>query len=166
MPDKQGAADEPLEQVVFPLDVWGPRFWFTMHTVAMAYPDKPTPADKQHVYNFYVAMAQIIPCPRCRVHFAQILRDDPVADALGSRTEIMDWLWRVHNRANRDNKKRELTRAEVNKQFKRLRQTSGTSQASGFPNDTEFWTGVAAGAALAAGLAAGAVFLSMHRRRD
>jgi hypothetical protein len=117
---RDGSIEDKLVAVPFPPNVWGPRFWFVFHTVAMAYPLQPTPTDKQHVYDFIGAFAHILPCPKCREHFATILSRHPVADALGSREELMTWAWQAHNIANVENGGVAVSRADAVRYFKKL----------------------------------------------
>lgn len=111
---------EKLAPTPFPIDVWGPRFWFVLHTVTQSYPEKPTPQDKENAYNFITAFGKVLPCPSCREHFARIGAEDRVADALGTRDEFMEWGWRIHNRVNVDGGKPAVSRADAMRYFMSL----------------------------------------------
>lgn len=107
----------------FPIDVWGPRFWFVLHTVTQSYPIEPGPKDKENAYNFVTAFGKVLPCPTCREHFAKITGEDRVADALGSRDEFMEWAWRIHNRVNTDGGKPAVSRADATRYFMSLQRS-------------------------------------------
>jgi hypothetical protein len=92
-------ADAPV--IGMPTEVWGPRFWFVLHTVSFAYPDTPGYQHKKYAYDFYNAIQAVIPCPLCRDHYAQEMRNLPLTPYLDSRAKLMEWVWRIHNAANR-----------------------------------------------------------------
>ena len=33
--------------------IWGPYFWFTLHTITLAYPDNPNYITKRHYNDFF-----------------------------------------------------------------------------------------------------------------
>lgn len=80
---------------------WGPRFWFTMHTVAYFYPDDPTRDEMLHAKNFYESLQALLPCPACAAHYSRLLKTMPLDGAATSRTNLMTWVNSVHNEVNR-----------------------------------------------------------------
>ena len=38
--------------------IWGPYFWFTLHTITLSYPDKPTYENKRHYNDFFINLQQ------------------------------------------------------------------------------------------------------------
>ena len=81
-----------------PPDVWGPLFWDTMHIVSLAYPVEPTEADKAGARAFFESLTTVLPCPMCREHYAEKLKTNPVA--VGSKGELIYWVWDTHNQVN------------------------------------------------------------------
>ena len=72
---------------------FGPYFWGAMH-LACLYAD-----DFNALATFISSMAEILPCPKCRVHFAQVLSENPFP-ANGTRKEAFEWSVIVHNIVN------------------------------------------------------------------
>ena len=80
---------------------WGSKFWFTMHTIAYFYPSEPTPEQMAHASNFYSSLASLLPCPGCAAHYARLLQQHPVDGAVTSRSNLIEWVNRIHNEVNR-----------------------------------------------------------------
>ena len=41
--------------------IWGPHYWFTLHTIATTYPDHPNDTIKKKYYNLFSDMPLFIP---------------------------------------------------------------------------------------------------------
>lgn len=114
---------DKLIAIPLPIYVWGPRFWFVLHTVTQNYPIEPQPHDKENAVNFVTAYGKSLPCIKCKEHFAKITSEDKVVDSLGSRDAFMEWAWRIHNRANTDNGKPAVSRADTTRYFMSLQRS-------------------------------------------
>jgi len=90
-------------------DVWGPIFWATMHIATLGYPVQPTQHDQEQAVHFYESLTVMIPCPICRDHYSHILTEMPVKDAVKGRDELINWVFRVHNKVNAQLDKPEIT---------------------------------------------------------
>lgn len=90
-------------------DVWGPFFWTTMHIVSLGYNPKPTEHEQQAAIKFYESLAYTIPCPVCREHYSHLLEKMPISQAVGSRDELVLWVFTVHNSVNNQLGKPEIT---------------------------------------------------------
>ncbi len=84
--------------ITMPPDVWGPIFWDTMHIVSLAYPVQPTDADKAGARAFFESLAVVLPCPICRVHYAEKIKESPIN--VDSKGELIYWVWDIHNQVN------------------------------------------------------------------
>lgn len=100
-----------------PPEVWGPSFWFSLHIVSLAYPDKPTYAEKRAAKEFFSALPYVLPCPACREHFRTIIQAMPVESWLDDRTSLMEWVVAVHNRVNQRLGKPEVSMGEFLKRY-------------------------------------------------
>jgi hypothetical protein len=60
--------------------LWGACFWKAMHYITISYPDNPRERDKEHMGQFFRSVGNILPCEKCRVHFAQNLIKYPLTD--------------------------------------------------------------------------------------
>lgn len=82
-------------------EVWGPHFWFVLHSFAIAYPIKPTETSKKKAYDFVHSFAWGIPDSNSARNFHRILEAYPVAPYLDSRESFMKWCHFIHNIVNR-----------------------------------------------------------------
>lgn len=48
--------------------VWGPSYWYTLHTCAAFYPLSASPIVAERMKNRILAIPYEIPCSNCRVH--------------------------------------------------------------------------------------------------
>jgi hypothetical protein len=69
-----------------------------MHIISLGYPETPTEVEQEAASSFYRSLAVLIPCPRCREHYAQLIRQTPVA--ANSQRELVEWVWTIHNQVN------------------------------------------------------------------
>jgi hypothetical protein len=90
-------------------DVWGPFFWTTMHIVSLGYSPKPSEKEQEAAIKFYESLAYTIPCPICREHYSYLLEKMPIAQAVGSRDDLVLWVFNVHNAVNNQLGKPEIT---------------------------------------------------------
>lgn len=95
-----------------PPSTWGPFFWHTMHIVALGYPNEPSYAEKRAAKEFYESLLHLIPCPICRVHYANHLKANPVSPSLDTRKDLFTWTVKIHNLVNKDLGKPEYTEME------------------------------------------------------
>ena len=87
--------------ISMPPSVWGPIFWHAMHIASLGYPVQPTEVDKAGMKAFFESLQTVIPCPVCREHYKQHLKEMPVDEARGSRGDLVFWVWTLHNSVNR-----------------------------------------------------------------
>ncbi len=98
-------------------EIWGKHFWFVLHTIAYTYPEKPSYVDKKNAIDFFTALGGVLPCEKCQVHYYENLKHMPVTVAVDSRADLMDWVFRLHNRVNLSTGKPELTKEQAHEQY-------------------------------------------------
>jgi hypothetical protein len=133
-----------------PPQVWGPLFWMTMHIIALGYPSEPSYTDKKAAKDFYESLANLIPCPMCRDHYKEHLKNYPLMPNLDSRSDLFKWTIDLHNAVNVSLNKPTWTQDEVINYIKRLgaRGTSPIITAQKFvENDMKMFTIGAVGGA-------------------
>ena len=97
-----------------PPSVWGPFFWHTIHIGALGYPVKdPSYGEKKAAKEFYESLVFIIPCPVCKEHYAQHIKENPITPFLDTRKDLFEWTVNIHNLVNKDLKKPEVTPLEA-----------------------------------------------------
>jgi hypothetical protein len=103
-----------------PPQIWGPIFWSTLHIASLGYSDKPTDRQKKNIIAFYESLIDVLPCPICRKHYEQNLEEMPVKDAADSRMELIQWVFKMHNRVNVQLGKKEITFGEFIESMRNL----------------------------------------------
>jgi hypothetical protein len=81
-------------------NVWGKHGWIFLHSITMAYPDKPSEKDKLNYKNFFHLLMFVLPCDVCREHFKQYISEIPIDNALHSKKKLVEWLINIHNKTN------------------------------------------------------------------
>ncbi len=123
-----------IDRMHIPPQVWGPFFWHTIHIVAMGYPEEPTYTHKKAAKEFYESLQVLVPCPICREHYAQHLKELPITPHLDSRKDLFKWTVVLHNRVNKDLGKPEFSERDSILFYKRL----GARGKSPVINHTDF----------------------------
>ena len=80
--------------------VWGPHYWFFLHSVALHYPKHPNATTKKIHYRLIHNMHEFIPHREVAANFSKILARYPVAPYLDSRTHFVRWVHFIHNKIN------------------------------------------------------------------
>lgn len=98
--------------------LWGNSCWDFMHYLTIAYPDEPNDDDKLKIKNFFLSIKDVLPCEKCRIHFAINLQNTPLNDyVLSSRYNLINWLRNIHNEVNTRQNKKIFSYDEVIKKY-------------------------------------------------
>jgi hypothetical protein len=89
-----------IEEFIFYPEIWGPHYWFFLHTVAMCYPITPNKVTKKKYYDFIINFPLFIPIPDIAKQFSEILDKYPVTPYLDSRESFIKWTVFIHNKIN------------------------------------------------------------------
>jgi hypothetical protein len=81
--------------------VWGPHYWFFLHTLAYSYPETPNEFTKRKYYDLVQNMPLFLPNPEISRRFAQTLDKYPVTPYLDCRESFVRWTIYIHNYVNR-----------------------------------------------------------------
>lgn len=84
----------------FDADIWGPHYWFFLHTVAHSYPEQPNSVTKRKYYDLIQNMPLFIPNADMGNKFSQLLDKYPVSPYLGTRESFVRWVHFIHNKVN------------------------------------------------------------------
>lgn len=81
---------------------WGPSAWHFLHTISFTYSETPSDADKQNMYAFLHAFAQILPCKKCRIEFTEYITKHVThsSELLDSRESLIQFIHEAHNHVN------------------------------------------------------------------
>lgn len=94
-------------------EMWGPKFWFTLHYIGYSYPQNPTNADKQNYAQFIRSFANTLPCHDCRQHFTKLLSVHPPEKHLNNRGDFFNYTVDLHNHVNQRLNKPQLSHAHA-----------------------------------------------------
>ena len=81
-------------------EVWGPPFWFFLHTLALTYPLHTTTVTKKKYYQLIMNLPLFIPNKTIGNYFSKLLDKFPVTPYLSSRMSFMKWMHFIHNHIN------------------------------------------------------------------
>ena len=81
-------------------NVWGPHYWFFLHTISMSYPHRPNTITKKKYYEFIQNIPMFIPIETIATYFSQLLDQYPVSPYLDSRDAFIRWMHFIHNKIN------------------------------------------------------------------
>ena len=71
-------------------EIWGPNLWGTLHLLCLAGTITP---------NFVREFANIIPCPMCAGHFAELIAENPLPES-DDPIVLFRWSVHIHNLVN------------------------------------------------------------------
>jgi hypothetical protein len=90
-------------------NVWGPHYWFFLHTVAMSYPHFPNAVTKKKFYEFIQNLPLFMPVEEISGKFTRLLDQYPVTPYLDSRETFVRWTHFIHNKINEYLEKPKIT---------------------------------------------------------
>ena len=86
--------------MIFDPEVWGPHYWFFLHTVSESYPSTPNETTKKKYYDLIINMPLFIPIEEMGNKFSDLLDKYPVSPYLDSRDSFVRWVHFIHNKYN------------------------------------------------------------------
>ena len=81
-------------------NVWGPHYWFVLHTIALTYPKNPNSVIKKKYYDFIHNLPLFLPIESIGNQFSTIIDKYPVTPYLDSRASFIRWMHFIHNKIN------------------------------------------------------------------
>ena len=97
--------------------IWGPHYWFFLHTVAFHYPIHPTSIQKKMYHRLIHHFYEFIPNKSMASVYESILQKYPVSPYLDSRDEFIKWMHHLHNKINERLDKPTMTLEEHQEEF-------------------------------------------------
>lgn len=82
-------------------ELWGPHQWYSMHFIALGFPNDASSIDKKNYKNYYMNLPNVIPCEECSNHLIQNLNNYPIDNYLESREKLFEWTVIIHNEVNK-----------------------------------------------------------------
>lgn len=103
--------------------VWGPIFWFFLHTMSFNYPVKPDIETKKHYRDFILSLQYILPCKYCRDNLVLNFKKLPLTmEKMKDRESFSRYVYDLHELINKMlNKKSNLSYDDVRDRFETFR---------------------------------------------
>ena len=98
-------------------EIWGPSFWFFLHTIAFHYPLHPNDFIKKKYFDFISHFYLFIPVEQISKEFNQLLDLYPVSPYLDSREAFISWTHFIHNKINEKLEKPKISLEEFYIQY-------------------------------------------------
>jgi hypothetical protein len=80
--------------------IWGPHYWFFLHTISLNYPLRPNAITKKKYYEFIQNFHMFIPVEKMSSNFSKLIKEYPVTPYLDSRDTFIRWVHFIHNKIN------------------------------------------------------------------
>ena len=80
--------------------VWGPHFWFFLHTIALNYPKYPNSVTKKKYYDLIQNFHMFIPVEKHTSDFSKMVTEYPISPYLDNRDSFIRWTHFIHNKIN------------------------------------------------------------------
>jgi len=84
----------------FDPNVWGPHYWFMLHTIALSFPENPTQVVKKKYYQFFNDFALFIPETKSSKLYSDLIEKYPVNPYLDTKMNLFKWTHFIHNHIN------------------------------------------------------------------
>ena len=97
--------------------IWGPHYWFFIHTVAMTYPIRPNAVTKKKYYEFIQNLPLFIPVEIISGEFSKLIDKYPVTPYLDNRESLIRWTHFIHNKINQKLEKPQISLSEFYVQY-------------------------------------------------
>ena len=105
--------------------VWGPSLWHSLHTISFNYPVKPSKEQKNHYFDFFKSLANILPCRYCRDNYKKNIKDTDTKlniSVFKNRETLSRWVYNLHEKINKNlGKKSNLSYEDVRERYEHFR---------------------------------------------
>ena len=81
-------------------EIWGPHYWFFLHTISMTYPKYPNAVTKKKYYEFIQNLPLFLPVDEISTAFSKLIEKYPITPYLDNRDSFVRWMHFIHNKIN------------------------------------------------------------------
>jgi len=81
-------------------EIWGPYYWFFLHTISLHYPSNPTDTLKKKYFDLINNFYLFIPDLKISNEFSELISKYPVSPFLDSKKSFIHWVHFIHNKIN------------------------------------------------------------------
>ena len=100
--------------------IWGPSAWIYLHLLTFNYPDNPNKQDISNHRIFLESFGKTLPCPKCKDNYNKHIKGFDINNALTSKVNFINFVWKLHNKVNKDTNKAEMMFNDFIKLYKNL----------------------------------------------
>jgi hypothetical protein len=97
--------------------VWGPHYWFFLHTISVSYPNHPNAITKKKYYDLIQNLHVFLPIDNISNEFSELLEQYPITPYLDNRESFSRWTWFIHNKINEKLEKPKISIEDFYKQY-------------------------------------------------
>jgi hypothetical protein len=72
--------------------VWGRHWWLVIDALVAAYPENPSTRLQTHMKAHMESLQYVLPCAKCRGHYAEHIEANPIDAALLSKLAFYEWI--------------------------------------------------------------------------
>ena len=90
-------------------NVWGPHFWFVLHSVSLTYPPHPNAITKRKYYDFIMNLPLFLPNEKMGNKLFELFNTYPAQPYLDNPDSFYRWTWFIHNKINKQLNKPEIS---------------------------------------------------------
>jgi hypothetical protein len=90
-------------------NIWGPQYWFFLHTTALSYPVTPNDTIKKKYYDFIHNFPLFMPDQKIAASFNDLLETYPVSPYLDNKDSLVRWTHFIHNKINKKLEKDQIS---------------------------------------------------------
>jgi hypothetical protein len=98
-------------------NIWGPHYWFFIHSLAYSYPEHPNATTKRKYYDIIQNIPLFLPDGEMGNKFSHMLDVYPVSPYLNNRDSFIRWTHFIHNKVNAVLGKEQLTFFEAKEKY-------------------------------------------------
>lgn len=100
-------------------EIWGPAFWFSLHTSAVFYPKNPSPIVRERMKGRILAIPFEIPCAACKPHAMAFIEQNrnKLDSIVSSQNNLFNFYVDFHNKVNERYGKKTWTYEEAKKYY-------------------------------------------------
>ena len=84
-------------------EIWGRHLWYSIHFIALDFPEEPSTEDVRHFKSFYENLHHVIPCYKCSINYVKHLNERPLElGDLKNAKSLFKWTVDIHNIVNKE----------------------------------------------------------------
>ncbi len=92
--------NKKLQKINLNPKIWGPHYWFFLHTLCFTYPSNPNDVIKRRYYDILMNFDLFIPHCEIAGVYRYLVNKYPIKPHLDTKEDLVKWGWMIHNNVN------------------------------------------------------------------